>query len=79
MADSASARGFLERTGGAETYRTGWAPGLSLQMLPIHNIPLAPPLPRPSGLLPDQGSPPPDRGATQPWPWPAPSRIEEEE
>jgi hypothetical protein len=58
---------YLERAGLADTRRGPGgrlAPGLNL----ARAVPVAPPLPRPVYLLPEQGEPPPDRGLSDVWP-----------
>lgn len=44
------------------------APRLDVDGLLVHSIPLTPPEPVQATRLAYEGDPPPDRGATRPWP-----------
>jgi hypothetical protein len=65
---SKSSRLFMERAGRRPTVPHPH-PVHDARASPAHTLPLAPPLPNPELLGPTQGSPPPDRGETTPWPY----------
>lgn len=58
---------FLERSGRTKTRRHP-VPRLDLANFVPNTIPVPDPAPRPQSLLDVQGSSPPDRGGTGPWP-----------
>lgn len=67
--ESQGARGFLERAGLIDTYRRP-SPRISPADLLIHVAPVVPPFPVPIQQRYLEGIPPPDRGQTEPWPYP---------
>jgi hypothetical protein len=58
---------FRERSGLTPT-RRGPAPTIAPGLNKTMDVPVSPPLPRPSTLLVTQGVPPPDRGLSSVWP-----------
>lgn len=69
MPDSRSARAFLERLGIIPTFRN-YGSSVNPGQLLIHSDPLDRPFPEPVVQTYLNGSPQPDRGTTQVWPWP---------
>lgn len=67
---SGSPRALLERMGLLPADRSAFMARVRPASMKAHNPPLKPPLPNPEGLLIEQGAPPPDRGATRPFPTP---------
>ena len=63
-----SAALFLERAGIFATRRHP-APAANPDRNPAHYYPVTPPLPLPSLLLHENGTPAPDRGQSDIWPW----------
>lgn len=70
MPISRSSKAFLERAGIKQTHRYMISPKLDLTNLKAYSLRLKPPLPVPSLVLIDNGTPPPDRPASKDWPWP---------
>lgn len=67
MATSRSAVVFMGRAG-LHPNLPAPAPRLAPDLLLVHTVPLASPRPDQGSLLGYEGLPPPDRGASKPWP-----------
>lgn len=67
--DTQGARAFLERNGLLTTYRNP-SPRTAPDELLVHRERLSPPFPVPALQAYLEGSPPPDRGQSLPWPYP---------
>lgn len=67
MATSRSAVEYMSRSG-MHPMLPMPRPRLDLDALLVHTVPLDRPKPSEGTLLDYAGDPPPDRGATQPWP-----------
>jgi hypothetical protein len=71
MPTSKSSIYFLERAGIVPTRRAQLTPNMDFTAMRFKTIPLSPPRPNPELIQDDNGTPPPDRGVTETWPWPS--------
>jgi len=69
MPDSKSALGFLQRIGLNQVIARP-APRIAPDDAAVHSLELEAPLPLPELQKILDGDPPPDRGVTEPWPYP---------